>query len=118
MILNFDSHLDELLAKGGTFDITGTSTVEDKQFWGFNAEEGTVINAIFGVPVKTSVTDTDDVRDEEEDIAALILTGDSDELFGGVLYRAPGYIITSIDLTSGSIHGFLLKNQVPAPVGA
>jgi len=114
MIFNYDSQMDELLARGGSFDITGTTAVTNKQFWGFNASDGAVINAILGVPLKTSAATLTAIRAAEVDISALILTGASDPLFAGCIYRADGYIITSIDLTSGSLHCYKTKEQVTA----
>ena len=57
MILKFDEQIDELLARGGSYDITGTDAVIDHQFWGFNASDGAVISDIKGVSIKTAVTD-------------------------------------------------------------
>jgi hypothetical protein len=112
MILKQDLHMDELLAKGGTFDITGTTNVNNKQFWGFTASDGAVISAIKGVPIGTSVANLAAIRNAEEDISSAILTGASDPLFAGAIYRPKGYIITSITLTSGNLHCFKTKNQV------
>jgi hypothetical protein len=114
MILKFDSQLDELLARGGSFDITGTDAVINKQFWGFNASDGAVINAIKGVAVRTSVTDLASIRTAEVDISAIISNDITQGLFAGVIYRADGYIITSIDMTSGSVHAFKTLAQISA----
>jgi hypothetical protein len=114
MILKFDDQMDELLARGGTYDITGTDAVIDMQFWGFNASDGAVINAIKGVELKTDVDDLAAIRTAEEDISALITNDLSEGLFAGVIYRADGYIITSIDLTSGSLHCYKTKDQISA----
>jgi hypothetical protein len=114
MILKFDSQTDELLARGGSFDITGTDAVIDKQYWGFNASEGAVINAIKGVAVRTSVTTLAQIRTAEVDIKDYIVTSLAAGLMGGPIYRADGYIITSIDLTSGSLHCFKNLAQISA----
>jgi hypothetical protein len=114
MILKYDSQLDEALARGGSFDITGTDAVIDKQFWGFNASDGAVINAIKGVALGTDVGDLAAIRTAEVDISAGLLTTVSDPLFAGVIYRSDGYIITSIDLTSGSLHLYKTKTQISA----
>lgn len=107
MITQFDEQIDELLARGGSFDITGTTAVENKQIWGFNASDGAVINAIKGVALKTALTDLASIRAAEVDISGIITNDISQGLFAGVIYRARGYIITSIDLTSGSLHAYL-----------
>jgi hypothetical protein len=112
--LDYDSQTDELLARGGSFDITGTDAVINKQFWGFNASDGAVLNAIKGVAVKTTVTNLASIRTAEVDVSALLLTTVSDPLFAGTIYRVDGYIITSIDLTSGSLHCFKTKPQISA----
>ena len=114
MNLLFDEQMDELLARGGSYDITGTDAVIDKQFWGFNASDGAVINAIKGVALKTSVTTLAGIRAAEVDISSLITNDLTQGLFAGVIYRADGYIITSIDLTSGSLHCFKTKAQISA----
>ena len=115
-IFKFEGYEDELLARGGTFDITGTTIVENKQFWGFNASDGAVLAAIKGVPVSTTTkyADLAAIRTAEEDISALLLTAGTDPLFAGVLYRVDGYIITAIDLTSGSLHCYKTLAQVSA----
>lgn len=111
---NFDSHMDEMLGRGGTFDITGTELVENKQFWGFYASEGAVINAIKGIAIKTIANDLAAIRTAEVSLAAILLTGASDPLLGNTLYRADGYIITSIDLTSGTLHCLKTTRQISA----
>ncbi len=111
-ILNRDSHMDEMLAKGGTFDITGTDAVTNKQFWGFNASDGAVINVIKGVAVGTIVANLAAITAAEVDISAVIVTSKAAGLFSGVIYTADGYIITNIDLTSGSLHCYKTKAQV------
>jgi hypothetical protein len=112
MILQFDGFFSEMLARGGTFDITGTTAVEDKLLWGYNITDNAVIESIKGVAVKSEVTTLAEIRSAEVDISPLILTGASDQLFGNVIYRAAGYIITSIKLTSGKLHGYKLINQI------
>ena len=114
MNLAFDEQLDELLARGGSYDITGTNAVEDKQFWGFNASDGAVVAAIKGVALKTAVTTLAGIRAAEVDISAIITNDLSQGLFAGTIYRADGYIITSIDLTSGSIHAYKTNTQISA----
>jgi hypothetical protein len=112
MIFKYDSQLDELLARGGSFDITGTNAVTTKQFWGFNASDGAVLNAVKGVPLNTSCSTLAQITAAEVDISAVLLTGATDPLFAGVIYRADGYIITNIDLTSGSLHCYKMKTQI------
>ena len=114
MNLKFDVQMDELLARGGSYDITGTDAVIDKQFWGFNASDGAVINAIKGVALKTAVTTLAEIRTAEVDISSLITNDLTQGLFAGVIYRADGYIITSIDLTSGSLHCYKMNTQISA----
>jgi hypothetical protein len=114
MIAKFDDQMDELLARGGTFDITGTDAVTNKQFWGFNAADGAVLNAIKGIPVKTAVTTLAGITAAEVDITAKFLTAGTDPLFAGVIYRVDGYIITNIDLTSGSLHCYMTNLQISA----
>ena len=112
--LQYDEQIDELLARGGSYDITGTDAVEDKQFWGFNASDGAVIHAIKGIPVKTAATTLAHIRAAEVDISAIITNDLTQGLFAGVIYRADGYIITSIGLTSGSLHAYKTNNQISA----
>lgn len=114
MIVIFDSQTDESLARGGTFDITGTTLATDKQYWGFHASDGAVLNAILGVALKTAVTDLASITAAEVDLSAMILTGASDPLMGNVLYRVDGYVITNIDLTSGSLHCYKTNTQISA----
>jgi hypothetical protein len=110
----FDDQMDELLARGGSFDITGTTIVENKQFWGFNASDGAVLAAVKGIPLKTVTADLAAIRTAEVDISTMFLTTVSDPLFAGVIYRVDGYIITSIDLTSGSLHCYKTMVQISA----
>ena len=112
MILKYDSRTDELLARSGSYDITGTDAVIDKQFWGFNASDGAVIAAIKGVALKTAVDTLAEIRAAEVDISAVITNDLTQGLFAGVIYRADGYIITSIDLTSGSLHCYQMMTQI------
>lgn len=114
MIYNYDSHVDELLVRGGTFDITGTNAVTNKQFWGFEASAGTVLAAIKGIPLKGSYTTLTEITAAEVDLASFFLTTLTDPLFGSTSYRVDGYIITNIDLTSGSLHCYKTKEQVTA----
>jgi hypothetical protein len=110
----YDSQMDELLARGGTFDITGTDAVTNKQFWGFNASDGAVLNVIKGIPLKSTASTLATITADEVDLKGKFITGASDPLFGGVIYRVDGYIITNIDLTSGSLHCYLTKDQISA----
>jgi len=114
MNLLFDDKLDELMARGGSYDITGTNAVESKQFWGFNASDGAVIAAIKGVALKTAVDTLAEIRAAEVDISAVITNDLTQGLFAGVIYRADGYIITSVDLTSGSLHCYKQLAQISA----
>jgi hypothetical protein len=108
----YDIQMDELLARDGTFDITGTGAVTNKQYWGFNATDGTVIASIKGIPLKTVVTTLAQIRTAEEDISALVVTSLAAGLLGGLIYRVRGYVITSIQLTSGSLHTYLQETQI------
>ena len=112
--LKFEGYQDELLARGGTFDITGNTAVTNKQFWGFNASDGAVLAAIKGIPVNTAVTTLAEITTAEVDLAAHFLTALTDPLFAGVIYRVDGFIITSIDLTSGSLHCYKSLKQISA----
>ena len=114
LILKFEPYEDEALARGGSFDITGTTAVVNKQFWGFNASDGAVLEAIKGVAVETKVASLAAIRAAEVDISGIFLTTVTDPLFAGVLYRADAYIITSIKLTSGSLHCYKRVNQISA----
>jgi len=107
----FDSNLDELLARGGSFDITGTDAVTGKQFWGFNASDGAVLETIKGIPLKSAAATLAEITAAEVNITVLLTTV-TDPLLGGTIYRAKGYIITNVKLTSGTFHGFLMKNQI------
>jgi hypothetical protein len=110
----YDSQLDEALARGGSFDITGTTAVVNKQFWGFNASEGAVLEAIKGIPLGSTASTLALIRTAEVDISAGFLTTVTDPLFAGVIYRVDGYIITSVKLTSGSLHCYKTKTQISA----
>jgi hypothetical protein len=112
MIHKYDSQTDELLARGGTFDITGVDAVIHKQFWGFNASDGTVLDTIKGIPLKSTASTWALITAAEVDVSALVVTLKATGLLGGTIYRVPGYIITNIKLTSGTIHGFLTNTQV------
>jgi len=115
MILKREGYYDEQNARGGTFDITGTAAVTDKQIWGFNASEGAVLEVIKGVKVgTTNVSTLTEIRALKEDISAILLTTLIDPLFGGVIYCVDGYIITSIKLTSGSLHCYKQPTQITA----
>jgi hypothetical protein len=108
----FDNQIDELLALGGTFDITGTGSVTNKQFWGFNASDGAVLNILKGIPLKTAITNLASITAAEVDLTGMILTNGGDPLFGGLIYRVDGYIITNVKLTSGSLHLYKTNNQI------
>ena len=108
----YDSQIDESLLRGGSFDITGTSEVLNKQFWGFNASDGAVLESIKGIPLGSQASTLALIRIAEIDISGILLTTVSDPLFANVPYRADGYIITSIKLTSGSLHCYKIKTQI------
>jgi len=114
MKLMFDDHVDEMLARGGSFDITGVNAVTNKQFMGFHASSGAVIDTIKGVALKTSVTTLAGITAAEVDLKGFFLTGASDPLFADVIYRVDGYIITNIKLTSGSLHCYKTLTQISA----
>ena len=107
----FDRQIDELLARGGSFDITGTTALTTKKFFAFEAEEGTVLEVIKGIPLKSAAESAAEITAAEVALESFFLTALTDPLFGGALYRVPGYIITNIKLTSGSIHGYLMIDQ-------
>lgn len=110
----FDPQLDELLARGGSFDLTGTTALTTMQFWGFNASEGAVLEVLKGIPLGTSTADLAAITAAEVDITGELLTDGTDPLFAGVIYRVPGYIITNVKLTSGSLHCYKTKTQISA----
>jgi len=110
----FDDSIDELVAKGGSFDITGTTAVTDKQFWSFNASDGAVLEVIKGIPLKSTASTLAQITAAEVDISGYFLTTLTDPLFANVVYRADGYIITNIKLTSGSLHCYKKMDQISA----
>jgi len=110
----FDRQINELLARGGTFDITGTDAVTNKQSWGFNASDGAVLAVIKGIPLKTAVTTLAGITAAEVDLQDFFLTALTDPLFAGVIYRVDGYIITNVQLTSGSLHCYKTNTQIIA----
>lgn len=110
----YDSDFSELLAVGGSFDITGVGAVTNKQFWGFNASDGAVLAVIKGIPLKTVVTTLAGITAAEVNLAAYFLTDLTDPLFAGVIYRVDGYVITNIQLTSGSLHLYKKETQISA----
>lgn len=114
MIIKHDGTLEEQQARGGSFDITGTAAVIDKQFWGFNASDGAVLEAIKGVAVGSSLSTLAAIRTVEVDISGVFLTAVTDPLFANSLYVVDGYIITSIKLTSGSLHPYKTIRQITA----
>ena len=111
MFAHYDNDIDELIAKGGTFDITGTAAVTNKQYFGFDAEAGAVLEAIKGIPLKTSVTTLDGITAAEVDISSFFLTTVTDPLLAA-FYRVDGYIITYIKLTSGALHCYKTRDQI------
>jgi len=111
MILKYNNETEELLARGGTFDITGTNAVTNKQFYGFDADAGTVLSAIKGVAIGTAITTLAAITSAEVDISALLLTTVTDPLLAK-FYRVDGYIITYIKLTSGTLHCYKTKAQI------
>jgi hypothetical protein len=72
------------------------------------------MDTIKGVPINTVCANLAAIRAAEVDISALFLTTVSDPEFAGCIYRVKGYIITSIKLTSGSLHCFMTKTQISA----
>lgn len=112
MHIQYDSQMDEQLARGGSFDLTGTNKDESKQFWGFHASDGAVISAIKGVPLATTVTTLAGIRTAEVNLDAHFVTSIGTGLMANVLYRVDGYIITSVTLTSGSLHLYKMKEQI------
>jgi hypothetical protein len=113
MYANYDGQLDEAVARGGTFDITGTTIVVDKQYFGFDASDGAILNSIKGIPLNTKVTTLAEIRASEVDVSGFFLTAVSDPLLGK-FYRVDGYVITSIKLTSGTLHCYKTKDQISA----
>lgn len=112
MILNFDSEVEEMTARGGSFDLTGTAALTSKQFWGFEASSGAVLNTLKGVKIGTAVTTLAAITSAEIDVTGLLLTGATDALFGSTVYRVDGYIITNVKLTSGSLHLYKIMQQI------
>jgi len=106
----YGEKLDELLARSGTFDITGTAAVSNKNFFAFTPSDGAVLEAIKGIPLKSAASTTTEITSAEVDLATYFLTTLTDPLVNE-LYRVPGYIITHIKLTSGTIHGYLAEDQ-------
>lgn len=115
MIFKYDSPEEEAIAKGGTFDITGTGAVIDKQFSTFTPSDGAVLAVIKGVPATENIilNTLSEIRDAEVDVTTVFLTALTDALTAD-LYRVDGYIITYIQLTSGTIHAYKTINQVSA----
>jgi hypothetical protein len=116
MILKFDSSQDELLARGGSFDLSGIVAEVGQQFWGFNASDGAKITAIKGVAVRTSVTNLASIRSAEVDISAILVKSLTMGLGAGWIYRADGYIITSITLADATsqLHCYKTLAQISA----
>jgi len=106
----FGNHIDELLARWGTFDITGTTAVSNQNYFAFTPSDGAVLEAIKGIPLKSAASTTAEITAAEADLASFFLTALTDPLVNE-LYRVPGYIITHIKLTSGSIHAYLTEDQ-------
>jgi len=111
MYANYDSQTDEIVARGGTFDITGTTAVTNKQFFGFDASGGAVLSVLKGIPLKTSVATLAQITAAEVDLGAILLTTLTDPLLAK-FYRVDGYIITNIKLTSGTLHCYKIKSQI------
>lgn len=108
----FDDQLDELLARGGTYDLNDTNALTTKQAWGFNASDGAVIATIKGIPLKSTASTYAQITAAEVDISSMVAKVLASGLFASVLYRVPGYIITKLQMTSGSLHLYLTKTQI------
>jgi len=106
----YGDHTDELLARWGTFDITGTAAVSNMNFFAFTPSDGAVLEAIKGIPLKSAASTTAEITAAEVALESYFLTGLTDPLLNE-LYRVPGYIITHIKLTSGNVHAYLTKDQ-------
>jgi len=106
----YGNRTDELLARWGTFDITGTTAVSDKNYFAFTPSAGAVLEEIKGIPLKSTATSAAEITAAEADLASHFLTTLTDPLLNE-LYRVPGYIITHIKLTSGTIHAYLTEDQ-------
>lgn len=106
----YDDQIDELLGRGGTFDITGTTAVTDKKFMGFRADAGAVLEAIKGIPLKSAAASAAQITAAEVALEDYFLTALTDPLLAD-FYRVRGYIITYIKLTSGTLHCFEMKDQ-------
>jgi len=113
MIFKFDGNLDEALARGGIFDITGTAAVIDKQFFGFTPSYGAVLAVIKGVPVavSTNLKTLAAIRAAEVDLAAFFLTALTDPLTDD-FYRVDGHIITYVQFASGTGRFYKTISQV------
>lgn len=112
MAIFLDSPIDEGLARGGTFDITGVGAVTNKQFYAFTPGDTTVLDTLKGVPNGSKLTTLAGITAVEVDLKGMILTGAGDTLLSGELYRVDGHIITNVKLTSGSFHGYKLQTQI------
>ncbi len=110
----YDDQLDELLARGGTYDLNDTNALTTKQAWGFNATDGAVIATIKGIPLKSTASTYAQITAAEVDLSALVAKAIASGVFASVIYRVPGYIITNLQMTSGSLHLYLMKNQIVA----
>jgi hypothetical protein len=110
----YDQELQEIVARGGSFDLTGTTALTTQQFWGFSSSDGAVIDTIKGIPVKSTANTRALITAAEVDLKGFFLTGVSDPLFAGVPYRIDGYVITNIKLTSGSLHLYRKMQQITA----
>jgi len=100
----YDGLEEESMAKGGTYDIQGVVEVDSKKIWGFNAGDTTVVAAIGGVAIG-------DNTETEVDLLSKLTNDATKALFTNVLYRIPGYIMTTVTLTSGSLHCYLTVAQ-------
>jgi hypothetical protein len=112
------NNLDALSGKYGTFDITGTTAVTTKNFFGFTASDGAVIDTIKGIPESSTAATYATRTAAEVDLKGFFLTGASDPLLNDVytIVGATGvrYIITNIKLTSGTLHCFKTRFQPTA----
>jgi hypothetical protein len=114
MIFEYDSQVDEMVVRGGTFDLTGTTAKTNMQFMGFHASDGAVLSVLKGIPLGTKVTTLAGITAVEVDLASFLLTALSDPLFANVPYRPDGYFITNVKLASGSLHLYKKKDQISA----
>lgn len=110
----YDSNFEELLAKGGTYDINTTDAVTDKQFWGANITDDAVFTTIKGIPIGTIADTLAEITSAEVDLKAILEKDATVTGFAGSIYRANGHIITNVQLSAGKFHGYLMKTQISA----